>query len=92
MAAEPMLFFKSLHQQTEAPEGRWCRDLRSVEHILLRLVKTAGEVLSPHLSIFEKRSLMTTFNDASRAFERLKRTLRSLTHENANRPRHRHRH
>jgi ParB/RepB/Spo0J family partition protein len=93
MAAEPGLFFKSLAaRQSESPEGRWCRDLRTVEHILLRLIKTAEELLSPECSLLEKRSLLSPFNDASRVFEHLKRTLRSLAHENANRPRHRHRH
>jgi hypothetical protein len=93
MAAEPSLFFKSLAaRQAESPEGCWRRDLRTVEHILLRLVKTAEQLLSPESSILEKRSLLTAFNDASRVFELLKRILRSLAHENVNRPRHRHRH
>ena len=52
MAAEPGLFFKSLAaRQTESPEGRWCRDLRTVEHILLRLIKTAEALLSPECSL-----------------------------------------
>jgi len=47
MVAEPELFFQSLHQQAESPEARWRRDLRIVEHILLRLIKTAEVLLSP---------------------------------------------
>jgi ParB/RepB/Spo0J family partition protein len=79
MAAEPELFFKSLAaRQAETPEGRWCRDLRIVEHILLRLIKTAEVLLSPECSILEKRSLLSAFNDASSVFERLKRTLKEL--------------
>jgi ParB/RepB/Spo0J family partition protein len=93
MAAEPSLFFKSLAaRQAETPEGRWCRDLRTVEHILLRLVKTAEELLSPECSLLEKQSLLSPFNDASSVFELLKRTLRRCAHEKLIRPTGRDRH
>jgi ParB/RepB/Spo0J family partition protein len=78
MVAEPLLFFQSLHQQAESPEARWRRDLRIVEHILLRLIKTAEVLLSPECCLLEKRSLLSAFNDASSVFERLKRTLKEV--------------
>jgi len=43
-------FLNPWRSPVESPEGRWCRDLRTVEHILLRLINRPNELLSPECS------------------------------------------
>lgn len=101
MIAEPSLFFKSLAARlgddearlvADGPEGRWSRDMRSAEHILIRLKKTAHQVFYPEQTTLQQRCLLTIFSDAKTAFERLQRTIGSLCDEKPNRPTNRNGH
>ena len=101
MVAEPALFFKSLAARqaddharlvADGPEGRWSHDLRSVKHILIRLEKTARQLFYPRQAMLEQRGLLTFFNDAANAFERLQRTIGRLCDAKPNRPTNRDRH
>ena len=100
MAADPVLFFKSLaarqaedqHRLADGPEEQWLRELCIAVNILARLQKTARKVFYPRQSTLCRRRLTTAFTDAKDCFERLQRTIGRLCNEKTNRPPDRDRH
>lgn len=74
MADDPHLFLKALEASTadkdahilrQGPEGRFLGDLRTVSHILLRLIKAVPQVLYCGQEILQRRRLLTAYAEAA---------------------------
>jgi ParB family chromosome partitioning protein len=90
MAQAPQLFIKALKAKEQdsqcrdlkdGPEGRWLRDLKVVIHIVRRLIEQAPTVLYAGQSRFERRLLLTAFEEADQLMASFKRHIRRLDHE-----------
>lgn len=87
MAADPILFFKSLaagqaHDQGQgAPEKRWLHDLGRVGKNLHRLEKTARQVFCLPIATLQQRRVTTALSDVKDSLQRLGRTMGRLCDE-----------
>lgn len=84
MAEDPHLFLKALeastadgdaHTLSQGPEGRFLGDLRTVSHILLRLIKAVPQVLYCGLDILQRRQLLTAYAEAAALMQTLSQTI-----------------
>jgi len=85
MVHTPELFLKSLRAKEEAreakalkggPEGKWLRDLQLVRHLLKGLVKEVPTLLCRGQSTFDRRLLLTAFEDSHQQFRELEHAIR----------------
>jgi len=92
MVEAPQLFIKALQAKERdgraqhlkgGPEGKWLRDLKLVIHILRRLIEQAPTVLYPGQSRFERRVLLTAFEEAEGLMDSFRRRIRSNDEDNA---------
>lgn len=84
MVTDPHLFLKALEAKTiqddantlsHGPEGRWVKDIRTVKHILARLVKAVPCVFYTGQSRLDRRRLLTAFADTKAVMQALSRTI-----------------
>jgi ParB family chromosome partitioning protein len=85
MVRTPGLFLKSLHAKEEAheakalkggPEGKWLRDLNVVTHMLKRLVREVPTLFYRVQTNFDRRLLLTAFEDSQRQLKELEHEIR----------------
>jgi ParB family transcriptional regulator, chromosome partitioning protein len=84
MADDPHLFLKALeastadsnaHMLRQGPEGRFFCDLRTVSHILLRLIKAVPQVLYCGQEALQRRRLLTAYAEAAALMQTLSRDI-----------------
>jgi ParB-like chromosome segregation protein Spo0J len=84
MVTDPHLFLKALDTKTaqadaktlnQGPEGRWVKDIRTVKHILARLVKAVPAVFYTGQSRLDRRRLLTVFTDTVAVMQALTRAI-----------------
>jgi hypothetical protein len=84
MVTDPHLFLKALEAKTakadantlnRGPEGRWIKDIRTVKHILARLVKAVPSVFYTGQSRLDRRRLLTAFADTAAVMHTLTRSI-----------------
>jgi ParB family chromosome partitioning protein len=92
MVLDPVLFLKALRAKEEesltrslkdGPEGKWLRDMKTAGHILSRLAKALPSVIYPGQQNFDRRLLLTAFEDARSAFLLLQRRIERRFHNYA---------
>lgn len=88
MVLDPVLFLKALrareeegriHSLKDGPEGRWLRDMKVAGHILVRLAKALPSVIYPGQHNFDRRLLLTAFEDTRSAFLSLEQLIQEVT-------------
>jgi ParB/RepB/Spo0J family partition protein len=87
MVSQPALFVKALtaHQQDkqaaelkDGPEGRWLKDIKLAGHIVGRLIKQVSTVFYEDQRTWDRRLLLTAFEETSALFEMLNHKIRRL--------------
>jgi ParB family chromosome partitioning protein len=82
MVNEPLLFIKTIQSQkdnrdsqqlAQGPEGQWIRQLRTIYHMIQRLISTTDTVIYAGQSNLDRRSLLTVFSDADQMWCQLKK-------------------
>lgn len=85
IVSRPDLFLKVVEEkQSEAqsrqigqgPEGKWLKDIQIVKHMLFRLKNNTGLVLYKTQSQFDRRLLLTAFEETQAAFLSLTHAIR----------------
>lgn len=88
MVMEPVLFLKALEakeEQREArllkdgPEGKWLRDMNVAGQILSRCAKDLCSVIYPGQPNFDRRLLLTAFEDTRSAFLLLEKRIQEVS-------------
>jgi len=88
MVLDPVLFLKALrareeegriHSLKDGPEGRWLRDMKVAGHILVRLAKALPSVIYPGQHNFDRRLLLTAFEDTRSALLLLENRIQEVT-------------
>lgn len=84
MVTDPHLFLKALYAKAaqadanmlnQGPEGRWIKDIRTVKHIMARLVKAVPAVFYAGQSRLDRRRLLTAFADTAAVMQALSRAV-----------------
>jgi ParB-like chromosome segregation protein Spo0J len=87
---EPFLFLKALHSKDEAaeakslkegPEGKWLREFRLIAHLLRGLLKEVPTLFGSSPSAFDRRLLLTPFEESQELFRKLENELRRFRRE-----------
>jgi ParB/RepB/Spo0J family partition protein len=82
MVNEPLLFVKAMaaekdhrdsQQLAQGPEGQWTKQLRTICHMIQRLISTADTVIYAGQSNLDRRRLLTAFNEADQMWPKLKK-------------------
>jgi ParB family chromosome partitioning protein len=85
MVRTPVLFLKSLRAKEEAqkakalkggPEGKWLRDLQVVAHMIKGLVREVPTLFYRGQANFDRRLLLTAFEDSQKQFKELEHEMR----------------
>lgn len=82
MINEPLLFIKTIQSQkdnrdsqqlAQGPEGLWTRQLRTICHMIQRLISTTDNVIYAGQSNLDRRNLLTVFSDGDQMWHQLKK-------------------
>jgi hypothetical protein len=82
MINEPLLFIKTIQSQkdnrdsqqlAQGPEGLWIRQLRTICHMIQRLISTTDNVIYAGQSKLDRRNLLTVFSDSDQMWHQLKK-------------------
>jgi ParB family chromosome partitioning protein len=88
MVLGPVLFLKALrareeetraHSLRNGPEGKWLMDMKVAGRILVRLAKALPSVIYPGQQNFDRRLLVTAFEDTRSAFLSLEKHIQEVT-------------
>jgi ParB/RepB/Spo0J family partition protein len=86
MLQQPHLFLKALNEEQakskdkrlgEGPEGQWLADVRALQGLIKRLAKQLPRVFDPAQNPARRQELRAAFDQATRAFEKLRQRLGS---------------